>query len=683
MPAVKAALAAVVVACAAPVLASVAAAAGPAPAEPASLGPLESAQDTTLDALGVPSQTLYGLTNSIAVLVPPPAGPLAPAGSVVRLVFSHSPLLDPAGSTAKVLVNGQALGAVTMDTGSADGAVAELKVPARALHGDRVNLLEVRFDVRLAGRPDARPDDPSAFVRVESQTMLRYQLFVPPGTPAPARLDAYPFPLVGAHGPSPARLGLVLPRPAAAADLAAGLQLAADLGRRSAGQQVAPEVVTGGQLDWLRVGGLPALVVGALGRLPAAEPLLRAAGFALRGGTWTAPDGQDVGQDDGVVAAVASPWDRRSPIVLVTGYSDGAVARAAAALTGVAGPPPDGTFALVRPGGAPDPAPTAPRAGDTLTFPTLGEQGQDLEVQGPGRHSISLTFTAPAVDAAGTGDLDLAVGHSPVPAGQGSALGVLIDSVPVGAVPLDQRNEQERTASVRVPGSVLHPGRNTLTLDFVLAGDGAAARMAADARLRLPGPPSGGGLQLLPYPLFGDPGGVRVVLGSADDAVLTGAARVVAALGGRAVATPRLTASSAGDAHADAGVLVLGVPGASADAARVAAAVGLAAPPAAVTGTQPTGAVRELAGGPHPVLWVDGTAPAALTLAGDALARGALAGGGATVDATGRIRTLVPTEPAPSEPGVVAAVKVMTALAASLLLAAVGWQAWRPRKEQQ
>jgi hypothetical protein len=200
--------------------------------------------------------------------------------------------------------------------------------------------------------------------------------------------------------------------------------------------------------------------------------------------------------------------------------------------------------------------------------------------------------------------------------------------------------------------------------------------------LRLPGTPSAGGLQLLPYPVFDDPGGVRLVLGGADDAVLTGAARVVAALGGRAVATPRLSAGYADAARADAGVLVLGVPGASADAVRVAVAVGLATPPAATGGTQPVGAVRELAAGRRPVLWVDGTAPAALTLAADALARGALAGAGATVDATGRIRTLVAQEAAPAEPGVVTAAKVMTAIAACLLVAGVGWQAWRPRREE-
>jgi hypothetical protein len=39
--------------------------------------------------------------------------------------------------------------------------------------------------------------------------------------------------------------------------------------------------------------------------------------------------------------------------------------------------------------------------------------------------------------------------------------------------------------------------------------------------------------------------------------------------------------------------------------------------------------------------------------------------------------------PAPAEPLVVTAVKALVAIAAFLLLAGVGWQAWRPRSEDR
>src|SRR5436190_18060025 len=86
-----------------PLAASAVLAAAPSPTPGPQGGAVESAQDFTLEAMGVPSQTLYGPANSVAAFFPPPAGPLAPAGSALRLVFSHSPLLDPAASTAKAL----------------------------------------------------------------------------------------------------------------------------------------------------------------------------------------------------------------------------------------------------------------------------------------------------------------------------------------------------------------------------------------------------------------------------------------------------------------------------------------------------------------------------------------------------------------------------------------------------
>src|SRR6266702_1586501 len=125
---------------------------------------------------------------SLAAHGGPPAAPLAPAGSLLRLFLAHSPVLDPTASTAAVSVNGEELAVLELDAGSVDGAVAEVRVPTAVLHPDTPNLLELRFELRVAGRPATRADDLSAAVRLENQTLLRYQLYGPPGTPPPARL---------------------------------------------------------------------------------------------------------------------------------------------------------------------------------------------------------------------------------------------------------------------------------------------------------------------------------------------------------------------------------------------------------------------------------------------------------------------------------------------------------------
>src|SRR5439155_15154728 len=137
------------------------------------------------------------------------------------------------------------------------------------------------------------------------------------------------------------------------------LSVAADLGRRALAQQPQPEVVTAGSSDWLRSAGKPAVVVGTIGRLPLAERVLQTAGFSGSARGWSAPDGRQLQPADGVLATVTSPFDGQSPLLLVTGFTDGGLARAAAALTGAPGSAgaarslPAGTYAVLREGAEP------------------------------------------------------------------------------------------------------------------------------------------------------------------------------------------------------------------------------------------------------------------------------------------------------------------------------------------
>ena len=672
-------------------------AASPPPTPAPQAGPIESAQELTLEALGLPTQTVFGRSNSVAMLFPPPAGPLAGTGSLLRVVFAHSPLLDPAASTVAFVINGQRLASIALEASTADGAIVELHVPTPALRGDGPNLVEVRFDLRLAGRAGDDGDNPSAFARLEGQTLLRYQLSVPPGSPPPARLEAYPFPLVGTHALAPARLGLVMPRPPADPDLGAAFRLVADLGRRSQGQEVVPEVVTANQVDWLRAGGVPALVVGALQGLPAADAVLRAAGFTTDGATWISPDGAPLAPGDGILAAVVSPWDHQSPIVLATGGTDDAVGRAVTALVAPGSRRPSGGFAIVRPGTPPGPD-TSPRPGTTMPIAAL--RSLDLAVQGTGGHTATLTFAAPPVDRGDSGLLMVHVGHSALPAAPRSTFTALLNGTGIGTVVLDGRNESDSPLALRFPGSLLRPGLNTLTLGFALAGAEAApavARVAAGASIRLPASPTGpAGMELLPYPVFSDPTGVRIVLANTGDPLLTAAAHVMAALGSRSTGPPKLSATylaEVGGGAVETSAVLVGLSAASVDAERLTRALGLPVhppwpgglvEPAGFVPGQPLGVVREvtLPGAPaHSVLWVDGSSAETLYLASDALYQGGLAGSAVAVDANGRVRSLGQDEVATPDPPQLLVVRVLVVATAATLLLGVCWQAWRPRHE--
>jgi hypothetical protein len=661
--------------------------AAPAPAPtPALAGAVGSAQELSFDGLGLGTQTLYGRANTVVAYFPAPAGTLASNGSALRLVVAHSALLDPLTSALHVLVNGQERTVLALDASNVDGAVQEVALSTAALHADQPNLVELRFDARLAGRTNDQGADPGVFVRLDGQTLLRYQLYAPAGAPPPARLDAFPFPLTGGHGTAPARLGLVLPSSPTGPDLTTAFRIAADLGRLSVGQQVAPEVVSAGQLDWLRSGGIPALVVGTIDRLSSADPLLRAAGFTPTQSGWKAPDGRQAGRDTGVVAAITSPWDRRTPLILVTGATDAAVSRAAGALSQPGRIPPASVFVLVNPDQQwPAPAPV-PEPNGIVTFPALGDQG--LLAQGPGHHRAGLPFLAPAVDGSGTASLQLTVGHTPVPAGSLSSLTALINGTAVGGVALNTGNERATDVRIQLPGSLLRPGRNLLALDISLpAMDTASVRVASDLRLVLPGSPSTlSRLEALPHPLFDGGAATRLVLGAGDDASLSAAARVITALGSRALSTPALTADYASRtssaALAGAHLLVVGVSSRSAEAGTIARAAGVSSinPLPATRPGQDLSSIQTLTGGAgHEVVWLEGTNPAAVAVTADALYRAPLAGEAVSIDATGEVRSL---SVAAGQATSITLVKVLIAASALGLVLAVAWQAWRPKSEE-
>src|SRR5207244_11995112 len=100
----------------------------------------EPAQEITLESLGVGSQVVQGGSGSVEVLLPPPAGPLAAAGSFVRVLFGHGPLLDASASSLTVAVNGQPLPSIRLDGSNADGSAFATRALGSALPADRRNL---------------------------------------------------------------------------------------------------------------------------------------------------------------------------------------------------------------------------------------------------------------------------------------------------------------------------------------------------------------------------------------------------------------------------------------------------------------------------------------------------------------------------------------------------------------
>ncbi|HEY4864661.1 MAG TPA: cellulose biosynthesis cyclic di-GMP-binding regulatory protein BcsB [Candidatus Dormibacteraeota bacterium] len=640
----------------------------------------ESAQEITLGSLGLSAQVVDGGPGSVAVLMPPPAGEPAGTGSFVRIFFAHSPLLDPAGSSVTAAVNGQPLLSLRLDGSNADGSVFEARVAGSALHADRPNLLEARFELKLAGAPAT--GDSAAYARLEPQTLLHYQLYGPPGSRPPPRLESYPFPLVSRAGSS--RVGLVLPHPSAEADLRVALRLAADLGRRAPTQQLQPEVVSTAAADWLRTAAIPALLVGTVGRVPQAESVLKAAGFKGSARGWTAPDGQPVGPADGLLVTVTSPFDGQSPVLLVSGFADEGLYRAAEAVVNSRGGSLAGPYAVVRRvAGAATPVDQA-RPGGRVSLGDLS--AQTAQPGGDGVRLLTVPFTAPPVDPRGSGtvQLDLRGGDGASVRLRSVSLALNATTLTVGRAAADL---QQGSIGHAFSGSLLRPGLNTVTIRLRLQGGGADP--LSGATLTLPAaPPARPELELLPHPLFSDRGGVMVVVARLDDAVLSAAARGMAALGSRSQSTPSLQVVDA--AHFDpaslgrSSVIAVGGSGGNRSLDRLNNQPATSRAPAAQAGGAMVQEHALGAPGSHFLLWLDGSSAGSLQSAASALYGHPLPGSAISFDAAGHPQAFGSDPPSPGfdPPWLLTLALPGLALAAAAALALViSWQLWRPLEQ--
>jgi hypothetical protein len=659
------------------------AAASAAPAAAAD-APAAVAQEVTLEGLGIGSQTVYGARGAVEVTFPAAATDLAQAGNFVRVFFSHS--VDVmAGSSMLIAVGGQPLLTVPLGPGTAGGGVVEARIPTTLLDPRGPNRLQARFAL----------NGPAAtlYGRIDGQTTLHYEL-ARSSTDHP-ELEEYPYSLLSAGAPNPA-LALVLPASPSARDLAAAFRVLGDLGRRAASQHVRPRVVTADQTSWLAAGGISAVLVGTLRALPAAPPVLQAAGWRQTGNAWTAPDGRVLGADQGLVLVAVSPWDHRTPLLLVTGGTPTAVDRAAAALISGGGAL-AGQYVIVSAASAPEPV------GPPRTIQVSVLSPRDLASFGAGRYRATVGFTAPAVDPGDTAVVELDV----------PALGSAVSSASVEAdingswvagTDLDPSGIRPSRLVASFPGRLLRPGRNSLSLEFHIAGSPGPAPSVeapfttggadtATAGLSLPDPlPTAGDLRLLPFPFLEAGRPLQLVLADGTSSTLGAAAQAMVALGSRSTQPPPiLDVAFAGrwDGSGEEDVLVIGRPPANSALEAIGARLpvvfersGDVSMAGRVSVTSSVGAIEELrtydAAG-RQVLWLAGTGPDTLDGAAVALYDPSLTGTAAMVDTTGHLSQV---GGAGGIFGVLgpSTAQVAGGAAALLILAVVGLQLLRPRR---
>jgi hypothetical protein len=236
-------------------------------------------------------------------------------------------------------------------------------------------------------------------------------------------------------------------------------------------------------------------------------------------------------------------------------------------------------------------------------------------------------------------------------------------------------------------GALLRPGLNTVTVRLRLQGGGADP--LSSATLTLPAaPPARAELELLPHPLFSDRGGVMVVVARLDDAVLSAAARGMAALGSRSRSTPSLEVVDA--AHFDpaslgrSSVIAVGGSGGNRSLERL---NDQSATSRAAAGQAGGAIVQERAlgaPGSHFLLWLDGSSGGPLQSAASALYGHPLPGSSISLDAAGHPQAFGSDAPGPGfdRPWLLTlALPGLALAAAAALVVVICWQLWRPLEQ--
>lgn len=491
---------------------------------------ITAVQELSMTALGIGSQTVHGRVGTVHIMFPAPAAPVAETGSFVRIFFAHSPITQPPAGI-QVGVNGTALTTINLDAGTAQGGVFEVSVPGHTFNKSGANELTVQFSLSVAQAPSSA--NAKLYATLDPRTLLHYQL----AGPAPGKvwsLGVYPYTLLSDSMQPRPRVGLVLPSAPGDAEIAAGLRLMADLGRRAAPRPLNPDVITSQQERWLAGSDKPAVIIGRIDRLPGVAGRLRAAGLTSSGSGWRAPGSTSlIAPGSGILVAGT---DNGHPSVVVTGATDAAVQKAAAALLDrvamFSGP-----VAVVT---STPPATAAPAR--TLSLGTV--LGDHLSLQGSGEHILAFGIGAPAVDPAGTALLACQMTSS------GAGLGTPSVMVAVGGRRFASQQLNPLTdLTVSIPGSSLKPGPVGIALDLSLGdiglGDPATQYTSIDiasaaSTLALPpAPPSLSGLGVLPFPFLDGSGGDElIVLTDRGATGIRAAATTMAALGSHSIGQP-------------------------------------------------------------------------------------------------------------------------------------------------
>ncbi len=366
-----------------------------------------------------------------------------------------------------------------------------------------------------------------ALVIIQPQTSLTVGHLA--GLPA-TDLTLFPRPIISS-APQPDPITLVVPDSPSPLELQAVMTVAAALGRFRHGD-LSLDLVTASRLTAEQRNSSHLLLIGTVNQHPLIDILILP--MPPINGDLLLPDRYEfehAAQLDGVVEQVNSPFNPARMILIVSGSTDTGVLKAAQALS----------TGILRPNILPNAAvikdvnlPASQVLQTDFRFDNLGYGAQVLETRG--EHLAAYHFIAPA---AASGTLNLTLSAALAPGDSSSSLLLSLNGFPLESVTAPNTSGVfQRT--VRIPGSALRPGENTLSVELTpISCASSAWTIWPESQVQLdPAGNQATGLQDFPRAFLSDPSmsDVAFVLQPNEPATWRAAARLAAALGAQSTA---------------------------------------------------------------------------------------------------------------------------------------------------
>lgn len=426
----------------------------------ASLPPLMQGEDVVnFERLGVPDTVLRGPYDSMRVRFGLPSNWRLSPGSAIQLVINHT------FTSARSLITGAE---VQITGATLDVTFNRRLITSIVLNwdGDQVVTIPIPADALDSPRSDGRHEltlflDAAIDCQYDHQTLVAIRsssLFNLPHTlvDPPADLTLLPRPIFQEDMIFPNPVAIVTPDQPSESEAQAALTVAAGFGRMTFGQ-LPMTAVMAGQLSEETRSSSHLIFVGKASALPQLQEVTLPA--PLSGGNFNVAG---AAPDDGIVQLAQSPWQAGKLVLVVSGNSDLAVAKAAQAVSS----------GFIRVSASPDLAvvqdvrssvkiTTVP---EVRTFADLGYP--IVTMSGIGVHTSEFRFFIPPGQVA-TGDafLNLTYNYSALLDFSRSGIVATLNDQVIGSIAFQENVTQTTVSKIGIPAYAVRPGINRLIIE--------------------------------------------------------------------------------------------------------------------------------------------------------------------------------------------------------------------------